>query len=316
MTTAGSASTCPKSGFDRGGERQRGRDGVLQIGAEAAGRIGVALQRVAGLAGPRPQLADRVRHELEPLQPGGARHARQLAERRHPAHGPAGDQRPRAGLVHARHVARHREAQATVAAGAEAKLRQRDLELRPPPLGIAGHRNVPHRVPAVVLVVVVVVIAVELHADRVDGKGIGGPPVVVRVDVDAHPIGSGPHVAARQEGLDSRRVRIEGPDGDVDGLVVVGDPCFRALGRRGALGRLPLDEVPDGLGAAPEVFGQLARRPGWPRPKVWTVPRPGRAASHRQKAEAAPRKWSIRGGTRAHRCLRRMKAHESWVAHP
>ena len=152
------------------------------------------------------------------------------------------------------------------AAGREAQLRERDLELGAPALGIAHHLHVPHGVPAVVVVAVVEVVAVGLHAHRVHGELVGRAPVVERVDGHLHPVGWRAFVAPREHAHDPARLAIERLDGDVERRVVVGDAGLGALGRRAAFGRLALHELANHRRIAPHRLVEASvdhdRRPG------------------------------------------------------
>ncbi len=73
--------------------------------------------------------------------------------------------------------------------GRKAKLRQRDAELRHPPLLVDSRRHIPHSIPRVVLVRIIEQILVSLHPGRVHTKLERRSPVVVRVDAHDQPVG-------------------------------------------------------------------------------------------------------------------------------
>ena len=154
------------------------------------------------------------------------------AELRDEAVDAAGDERPGRRFVGARQVADDGHAD-RAAAAREAQLRERDVELGAPALGVARDLHVPHRVPAVVVGAVVEVVAVGLDAGGVDAELVGGAAVVVRVDGDLEPVGRRALVAAGEHAGDAAGLAVEGPDGDVERQVVVGDARLGAFGGRG-----------------------------------------------------------------------------------
>ncbi len=124
-------------------------------------------------------------------------------------------------------------------------LRERNPHLDDPPAVVAAHRRFPHRVPRVVLIDVVVDDGVFLHAGRGHAKLDAGQMVVVGVEEDREPVGIGDDVAAGQPADDARRIAVVQPGGDIDRVVVIGQPQFRLLARRLSLVRQPLDEAGD-----------------------------------------------------------------------
>jgi hypothetical protein len=102
----------------------------------------------------------------------------------------------------ARAVANHGEPEAVALVRLEAKLRERDSELRAPALRVTLHRHLPDGVPTGVVVRVGEPVAVLLHAGRVHRELVGGAPVLVGVDQDADPVGRRVAVAARADADD------------------------------------------------------------------------------------------------------------------
>ena len=130
----------------------------------------------------------------------------------------------------------------------------------------------PDGVPGIVLAAGDVVLdQVHLHAQRVDEELEGAALVVEGVEHDADEIVLEGAVAVGEAGADRRRLRIVGPEGDVEVLVVVGDPALGAHRRRDVVA------------------------PGWSRRRARTSPpaaRPPRRAGRRRRSR---RRW---GGSR------------------
>jgi len=128
----------------------------------------------------------------------------------------------------------------------EAELGERDPELRGPAEGVALRRHVPDRVPALVPAAVVVAgDQVALHAEEVHTKLEARAMVVVRIDVHLEEVRLRNGVTPAELGTDARRLRVEHPRCDVDGVAVVRHPDLRPLGRRIAVPRRLLDESGD-----------------------------------------------------------------------
>ena len=85
LTTAGSASTWPKSGFTVAGQREARTQRVFQVGADRRLLIVRRDERVARLGRLRVHLPDDVRHQLEPLRRLIQLQVREIAEGRHEA---------------------------------------------------------------------------------------------------------------------------------------------------------------------------------------------------------------------------------------
>ena len=127
----------------------------------------------------------------------------------------------------------------------KAHLRERNPHLDDPAAVVATHRRFPDGVPRVVLIDVVVDDGVFLHAGRGHPKLDAGQMVVMGVEEDREPVGIGDDVAAGQPPDDARRLAVVQAGGDIDRVVVVGEPQFGLLARRLPLVRQPLDEAGD-----------------------------------------------------------------------
>ena len=77
---------------------------------------------------------------------------------------------------------------------------------------------------------------------------------MVRVHHDFELIGGGAHVPPRKQLQNAVRMRVEGPDKDVEVAVVVGDPGFGRKAGIPVLFRLELPELGDRLGDAPDFI--------------------------------------------------------------
>ena len=178
----------PEVGVDRRGQRQRRRDRVLHVEADRRARVHALDERVAVLGLGR-QIADRVRKELEPPRRARELEAVQLAELRDDAVGALRDERPGRRLVVACNLSRERQAEDRFRRGWKTQLRERNAELRAPPVGPARDDHVPDRVPSLILVAVVEVVLVLLHSRRIHRELVRGPLVVIGVDQHRHPVG-------------------------------------------------------------------------------------------------------------------------------
>ena len=122
-----------------------------------------------------------------------------------------------------------------VSRGSIAKLRKRNPELGAPAALAARHRDVPHRIPALIVVRVVEPVAVLLDACRIDGELERRSPIVKRIDEHADPVRRRVLIAPRADADNALRIGVEGLDRDVERGRVVGDSRFGRKGRRRAL---------------------------------------------------------------------------------
>ena len=107
--------------------------------------------------------------------------------------------------------------------------------------------DVPHGVPARVVVRVGEPVAVLLDAGGVDGELVRRSPVAVRVDDDAHPVGRRSFVAPRQHADDLVRLRIDRAHGDVERRAVVRHAHLGLVRRLAAFVGIALEELGDRL---------------------------------------------------------------------
>ena len=230
LTTAGSASTWPKSGFTVAVSVNAGVIAYFMSRPTDAPGSTTLDERVAAV-GLRRQVADGIGHELEALGRLGQLQAAELAELRNEAVGALGDERPGRRFVQPGNLPRQRESErarrtpgteaATTECGTRRSSRRR-----------AWRRPRPRRRPSPGLVAVVEVVLVLLHARRVHRELVHRPLVVVRVDHDSDPVRWRLRVAAREESRDLLRLWIERQDRDVEVLRVVGHARFGRVGRR------------------------------------------------------------------------------------
>ena len=110
------------------------------------------------------------------------------------------------------------------------------------PSAVARDADVPHGVPAVVVVGVVEPVAILLDAGRVDGELVRGAAIVKRIDEDAEPVARRVVVAPREIGDDLVRLGIERSHPHVERRRIVGDAKLGPLARLGPLFRLTLDK--------------------------------------------------------------------------
>ena len=115
-----------------------------------------------------------------------------------------------------------------------------------PALGDGG-LGLPDAVPGVVVVDVVGERGVGDGAGRVGVEGVAGALVEVRIDGDHEPVGVGLGVAAAHALADLGRVGVAAEGGDVEGVIVVGDPDLGRFGGGGAVLGVDLGEA-DGVG--------------------------------------------------------------------
>ena len=181
-----------------------------------------------------------------------------LAERRDVAARALRQQRPGGRLVGVPDLANHGEAEAVRRRRIESQLRERNLELGVPPFGVAADRDVPHRIPAAVVVGVVEPVGIEFDAGGVDAELERGPAVVVRVDEHRDPIRRRRIIAPREQSDDLVRLRIVSPHRDIERRAIEEHPHLGGVRRFGAFGRLALTKICDGDDVAPALFGQLA----------------------------------------------------------
>ena len=293
--------------IDRAGERQRLRDRVLQVEADRAAGVRRLEQRVARAA-------------PASWRPARARRAPARAACR-----PAAAPRPPARRTTTRSRWRRAAAAATSRspAGEPPRARCANPSVASPPLPnrsweygirnsahqpsrVAPHRDVPHRVPALVVVVVVEAVLVALHARRIDDELVGRPPIVRRVDEHPDPVGGGIGVTPRQERQDAVGLAVEGADADVDGDVVEEDAGLGAVGGRRALGRLALDEIGDRRSPRAQAASDrspsrrmAARGTGGRVSSSWARGRRRRRAPTRRPAGPRPAGRTPRAGARA-----------------
>ena len=137
LTTAGSASTWPKSGFAVAVSVRPGVTRVLQVETDRAARIGRArsadCRRRPGRVSTLPSV-----YGISSKRLRRARHlqAAHLAELRDEAVGVARQQRPGRRLGEAADLANHREAHRAAVGVVEAQLRERNAELGAPAVGV------------------------------------------------------------------------------------------------------------------------------------------------------------------------------------
>ena len=99
FTTAGSASTWPKSGLTVAVSVTPGRSAYFRSAPTVRLLIARRHERIAGLGRLRVHLPDDIRHELQPLRRLAQLQAREIAEVRHEAVRALRDERPGVGLV-------------------------------------------------------------------------------------------------------------------------------------------------------------------------------------------------------------------------
>ncbi len=82
--------------------------------------------------------------------------------------------------------------------------------------------------------------------------------VEIGIDADGEPVGIGLAVAAAETLADLGRLGVVAEGGDVEGVVVVGDPDLRGLGRGPAVVGIVLGEAGRGGRGAPDGFLEAA----------------------------------------------------------
>ena len=130
----------------------------------------------------------------------------------------------------------------------EPQLRERNPQLGGPAVGVDAVSRLPDRIEAAsnASSLSLGVVPIEAHARGGDAEGVrrsGG-----RETCRARPGCARPGVAvvaAAERRLDRRPLRVEHPRADVERAVVVDEAHLHRVGRRGAFGRLLLDEVGD-----------------------------------------------------------------------
>src|SRR5437867_1980197 len=147
----------------------------------------------------------------------------------------------------------------------EPQLRIRNPQLRGPAERVPAHLPFPHAVPGIVVPVVVQQGTVELRPRRAQPEVEPAAAVVIGIDVNVEPVGAGGDVAARQPRDDRIRMSVVQSGAHVERRVVVGYEYHRALARRRALRRVPLQEPGDPIGTAPDRIVQDAVHRNGPR---------------------------------------------------
>ena len=140
----------------------------------------------------------------------------------------------------------------------EADLVEGDAQLDRPARAVDGGLGLPDAVPGVVFADIVRERHVGDRSGRVGIEGVAGALVEVGIDRDHEPVGVGLRVAAAEALADLRRLGVAAERGDVEGVVVVGDPDVGRLGRGGAVVRIVLGEAGRGGGGLPDGFIEAA----------------------------------------------------------
>ena len=259
----------PEVGIHRRRERHAGTQRVLQVRADRGFLIAGRDERVARFRRLRVHLADDIRDELQPLRRLAQLQMREIAEVGDEAVRALRDERPRVGLVEAADLAHDGEPERRIVGRIEAQLREGDAELRAPAVLVARDGDVPHGVPAAVVVPVVGPGAVLLHARGIDAELERRAAIVERVDDDLQPVGRGFGVAPRAQADEPIGLRVVRADRDVEIRGVVHHLHVGREGRRGAVLRIALPEVADGGHLLPNRLGErpieLDRRGGGQR---------------------------------------------------
>ncbi len=225
---------------------------ISQIRADVPLELAARLEGVAGIRRGVALRRHRVGQDLEPARRSDPVDADQLAVLGDPARCVLGDRLPLHGFGLALDDALDVETPRLFRRLREAKLRERDPELRHPTLIIDAGGHVPDGVPGVVLVGVVVAVGVSFHACRVHTELERRAAVVIGIDRDDDPVGCRALVATCQLADDLVRLAVVGADPHVERAVVVKHPGPGALRRRLSLLRVTLYEAQDGLGQRPD----------------------------------------------------------------
>ena len=244
-------------GIDRAGEPQRRRQRVLHVDAAVHVVVVRARERIAGRNAVR-QIGARhaVRNDFERSLGMDALDSGEVCETRHGSGLPFRCVDQPVHLFVRRRAAREIDSPDLIRPIGKPKLRIRDLDLGGPAAVGDLRRRLPHRIPAPIVVDVVVQIHVDLHVRRVDPEARAGEAVVLRVDVDAEPVGLEIVVAAAEESGD--RLGVVELRRDVNGVVVVGHFHRRLL--RGGLSvvGIVLREAGDLRRFLPDFVGEVA----------------------------------------------------------
>ena len=244
-------------GIDRAGEPQRRRHRVLHVDAPRHAVVVRARERIAardaiGQIGARHA----VRHDLQRALRMNAVDAVQIGEARHEAALSLRRVDQVVDLIVLGDAAREVDSPHLLRALLKAQLRIGDLDLGRPAAGGDLGGGLPHRIPAPIVVDVVVQIHVDLHVGRIDPEARAGEPVVLRIDVDAEPVGLKAVVAAAEKRGD--RIGVLELRGEVDGVVVVGHFDDRLLGGGLAVVGIMLREAGDLRRFLPDFVGEVA----------------------------------------------------------
>ena len=295
LSSEGSASTCPKSGFTvalstrfEAGRYLRSPPAVTLFSrvSPPAPRSGTLLVTTYGVTSACPGEAQ-------------AGEAGELAELGRQA--AVGDpvQRPGDGRGVALDHPPDQETEGPAGLGGVVELGERDTVLRGPPQRVDPGGDVPHRVPVHVLVAVVIDGVVGLDPGGIDRKLEAGAAVVIGIEHDRHVVRGGLVVPPAEQAHDAVGMGIEGADEDVEIVLVEGDPGLgAALGLR-ALARLRLVGTGSPAGRWPRRGrrccrrGPAVRRCGSRgpsrRPGAAGFPAPGPAPAAAYRAAVSPR---------------------------
>ncbi len=196
LTTAGSASTWPKSGFAVAVSVRPGVTAYFMSSPSAApGSMGLlsglpassgCVRRSATVYGSNSNFFGAPAIFKPRISPNCETNPLALRDSKRPAH----------RLRKTADLTNHREAHRAAGERVEPQLRERNLELGAPAVVVALDLHVPHRVPAVVALTVVEVVAIRLDANGIDAELIRRPLVEVRIDDDADPVRGGALIAA------------------------------------------------------------------------------------------------------------------------
>ena len=246
----------PEVRMQREIERQAGGHPELRVRADCGRGQRWLEERIRAVAGRADQARARIGEHLTAAGRRQVVETGEVAAARDQASLPLGHGGPARPFLPPRHVAEEIHAPGrglgvrlaglprppSRPAGVVVQLGQRDPELRRPAERVAGHRDVPHRVPAHIGFDVVVVVDVELHARGVDHEVEGGAAVVVAVEHHVQIVRTGPHVAARERRHDAVGVLVRAQR-HVYGGVREQHARFGAVGRGAPVERVVLREV-------------------------------------------------------------------------
>jgi hypothetical protein len=234
------------------------------------------LLRVAAVASADDlRRAGDVRQQLQPVARADPVDTVQIAETRCPALLGARHERPEHAFVARRHPTLDVEPPHLRAALVESQLRERNPELRRPPVFVHRRARLPHGIESRVVrpIVVAGVVPVEAHARRGDAERVRSASIQIRVERDQKVLGLIAFVAPSERRLNRRAGSQARPH--IQRVPVVHELHAHLLSGRRPLGRLFLPERRQRRRGSPALFVQLPVEPD-------------RAFSHTNRARLEP----------------------------